>query len=588
MSPVALLLTALAALQDPCASRVEEWTGDVSLALDHTSILPSDARLGVRVAWRGSARLSLSREGPGADPIPRNWAVRAFEPSVEATEDQWWDTEKGKRPHQAVRSAGLVLNESSARLSINCAKQTYELQIRLGRTRMRSRLFAPPDVVAQCDQAKAQFEAKGRNPIEALATFPCAALLKALEETDATPLTISFTIQGETFDARSAVLSGTREVRSDNYYVGGVLRPTVTWHLRPGAGERLEPRADAGGPYEVERGGVATLDGSRSRGVDNARWRIAQRCSDGSASAPVDRDGLRTEVTVLCDLDATLTVSGNGRSSTASARVRVKPPGFKTRYSMVTGALDAGPPLASPCPDGDRELCASIRGGTNACTCGNEFHTFHPGPAREDNQTLDGKGYLVRAVEDPGGPFHGWWYVKEYRLDVPRAAQVNRWVAADAKPPLTGYGMSFYALNKHRGNDVDGYLKAIADHEGEGDRKPGHGRLIREWLEAHDPAREMERLAVPPSAGRAELVRRADELLRTAEVEVCEASRDPLPRIWKGNLVVHASDGTTDEKAKDGARAPIKALFVVGGENYGSSGSCAPRAPAPSGGKKGP
>jgi len=152
----------------------------------------------------------------------------------------------------------------------------------------------------------------------------------------------------------------------------------------------------------------------------------------------------------------------------------------------------------------------------------------------------------------------------------------------------TRYSMSFYALNKHRGNDVDGYLKAIAHHEREGDRKPGHGRLIREWLEAHDPAREMERLAVPPSAGRAELVRCADELLRTAEVLVCEASRDPVPQIWDGTLAVHASDGTTDEKAKDGARAPVESWTVVGGEKYLASESCAPRARAPSGGKKGP
>jgi hypothetical protein len=345
--------------------------------------------------------------------------------------------------------------------------------------------------------------------------------------------------------------------------------------------EAKKVTAVAGAPSQVERGQRVRLDGSGSRGqIQTFRWTAsAPRCPDGEGkdADPIDHQGAIWEITVLCDLDLTLTVSdGKEEANAAHARITVRAREWKTPLDVAPEVeLRGYAPLARVCPDQKPgrpvEYCTILYGGSNACSCGDttsETHLLHPDPNPAVHKTLDGTGYVIEDVKDPDGPFDGWRWLKEYRVRLQRQARVNRFIRPDSPPPLVGLPRNFFAENAARKNDAAGYLAAVRAHEGDGGNFGGgfvHGHLskTRDWLKKDDPAAKLEKLVGAAGTNQEDLAARADKVLRKAEVSGCKATSDPInPPAWSGNLVTPKDDGS------GWILAPAK----VGGPNYSAPG----------------
>ncbi len=349
-----------------------------------------------------------------------------------------------------------------------------------------------------------------------------------------------------------------------------------TVELNP-AGQAPKPGAVAGGPYRVERGRTVTLDGSGSKGsVREWVWTAsAPRCGGGQGGARTLRhEGAKWSFVALCDLEARLTVTdANGVTSTATARVEVRPRDWKTRFEHVTGERrGTSRPMARYCLSVKREVdeanekakgksppippvtCGSptewlvfFAGGANVCAAhadsGGGTHVLHPDTSRASG---DGTAYRVAGLADPGGPFEGWFYVDDYRTEVRRQTEVSRHILP---------GTPFYERNR----GAAAYLAAVRAHEGLGD--PGHSTLMKKALEARDPAREVEEIV---STDRAAVVRKADQALKDAERRICQEAKDPLPQTWTGTLEVQSEDYSRF----------VAGEASVGGEDYKGANPC--------------
>jgi hypothetical protein len=347
---------------------------------------------------------------------------------------------------------------------------------------------------------------------------------------------------------------------------GGPGTYLCTVELYP-VGQQPKPGAEAGGPYRVERGAKVSLDGSRSKGpVREHAWTVSAPSCGGGQGAPgtLRHQGATWSFVALCDLDAKLTVKdANGVTSTDTARVQVQPRAWRTPFEHVAGErLDGKRPSAGtckeiqalegiPCTDPMAPV-AFIAGGANVCARGGAdagTHIIHPDTGKRSG---DGQAYRVSAVADPGGPFDGWFYVDEYRAEVRRQTVVGSHILPTS---------SFYRDNANQGNDVAGYAEAVRMHEAMGGRGgPGHSLLMKQGLDARDPAREVEEIV---SAERTTVVKKADQALRDAEHRLCEKAKDPLPKTWSGNLRVQTRRSTF-----------VEGPTQVGGEGYSGRSPC--------------
>jgi hypothetical protein len=328
--------------------------------------------------------------------------------------------------------------------------------------------------------------------------------------------------------------------------------------------EPQPPVADAGGPYTAQRGQSITLDGSGSEGnISSYTWRFApgDDCKEAGTSS-ANKRGESTSVTLLCSTKITLTVNNGIAEDSDEAQASVSPRTWKTAFEHVDQVgvmVDAVTPVAVR----GHPAASAYVGGENVCAicgAGSDYHNFHP--AAQDGSWAD-HGYIVEEVNDPDGPFDRFWYASQYRLQIKRQSLINPYLLPGGRPPVSG-AMGFYHANKNgtgtaacpHGGDIDGYLAAIKAHEFD------HSARKERALGIHDPAKEIERTFAKT---RKELLEQLDKTIQEAERSVCDASKDPLPRIWQGSLCFPYDDSGLYD-----VNSPVE----IGGPNYLDHPSC--------------
>lgn len=319
----------------------------------------------------------------------------------------------------------------------------------------------------------------------------------------------------------AASLSGTGEFTSKE---DGSDRFTVTWSFTPeGAKPPLKAVPKVAG--SVRRGEPLTLDGGASTGrITEYRWTFSGGRAAPDGSMPdlrAELRGAKVEVTLLEGMRVKLTVTDGEKTDSRSMPVAVMPrPDWKT---AVTHASEEGR-LVAPAPMSGRK---GWEGGENVCdfdppaSLDEPVHILHP----------QSDGYTLAQVSDQG-PYAGFSYVGEWKVEAKRRTLLNKWIVEDA-PPILAALKSFYLANVDLKTDVVAYLAAARRHE------RMHTTLIAGSVRADDPAKFAER-AHARDAGR--LRRDVDARLKDAEKAAAEATKDPLARIWTGKVAVPTPD----------------------------------------------
>jgi hypothetical protein len=290
------------------------------------------------------------------------------------------------------------------------------------------------------------------------------------------------------------------------------------------------------------RGGTVTLDGSKSKkDITSYTWELAPGadCPSGTTLRTTTLTGAKVSFTLLCSLEATLTVSDGGDEDSTTIEVPVRPRPSKTPFARRS--VDGGPgaPTALPSSSCVSGTCtASIDGGLNLPDCPG---TPQPGsaiicPLLSGASTWLDHGYTLATVADPKGPFDGFSYVASSTLEVKRVELINANLLPGGARERDGN--TFYGFNKAKGADVDGFIAAIRQHEGlgaPGRPQTGHSRIIQADLQAStgDPRRQIEKLIAPAAS---DVQKQADEALRDLDTTIDGNSADPLPTIWTGTL----------------------------------------------------
>jgi len=229
----------------------------------------------------------------------------------------------------------------------------------------------------------------------------------------------------------------------------------------------------------AERGSKTTLDASRSKGrIKTYKWKLQPVGSSGAPAVDFDTREPKVELVLLEDVRVDLEVSDGQKKASSSGTAKVKPRQWKTTFIQVPndGILEG------------RKLIAPGRVGTHnqfgqhACAfegedAGHGLHATHPGRWKDDASA----GYLVSEVDDPGRPFHGYWYVIKQSLIVKRQALFN--------PDLVK-GSVLFEVNRAKGT-FEAFARLVAASH---DHEYMHGELMRQELQRKDPAKSIESL----------------------------------------------------------------------------------------------
>ena len=312
---------------------------------------------------------------------------------------------------------------------------------------------------------------------------------------------------------------------------------SIGWSFT-GLPRRNDLRANPGGPYSVKRAGRVRLDGSGSRPrreITEYKWKFKTIPGDceGIPSQESRKDGRVVRVVALCGIRATLTVvDRDGDRDSKSTVVNVKPRGpsgwrtpFAHREKTGDPQTPRNPPSATSVGSGNYAF--SLFGGLNISDCGGSDDEILCPLAGRGRSWL-GNGYELARVNDPRGPFDGFFYVGSSQLRVKRAGLIN---------PTILPGSTFYQHNLGAGRDVAGFVNAIRQHEGMGNGTPrsGHSLAMKEVLQTAngDARRVIEKLFAPAREG---TKNRVDRALEAIERRLDRESDDPLPDIWTGAI----------------------------------------------------
>jgi hypothetical protein len=283
-------------------------------------------------------------------------------------------------------------------------------------------------------------------------------------------------------------------------------------------------------PASVARGASVKLDGSDSTGnIKEYRWTFAPAAAGAEINAQAEKSGKEVEVVLLASSRITLEVTDGKQKKQKSMTVTVEPRHWKTTITHLPdeGDLDEKAPLYDPLrPSG------GWIGGENVCSIDppagphDTTHILHP---EEEGGTWSENGYALAEVSDPNGPYDGFWYTEKWEVRITRRTLINKYIREGGPVIMREMTENFFTANMRLGMPVRQYLQAARDHE----RK--HTTLVEEALAKDDPAKKVEKAY----ARSQEAVRsKADEILRISEQALSDATKDPLPPMWQGRVMI--------------------------------------------------
>lgn len=313
----------------------------------------------------------------------------------------------------------------------------------------------------------------------------------------------------------------------------------------------------------VQRGETLLLDGSQSTGnITDYQWTLSPKGGGGAGSgvpAKTMKHGAQSQVVVLDGLDVKLTVTDGKKTSTKTVSVGITArPSFRTHFEHVS---QEGTLPDSSCPKcvwtgtdskGEKTFYGEWVGGENVCAVdppeagsSEPPHIFHPDPKKAAKDDL----YTLVEVKDPQGPWDGFFYFKDWKVEVKRQTRLNRFLQEEG-PPCPGMKQNLYQGNVAQHNDVTGYLAAVRKHEHQ------HSDLMAQALSEADPARETEKAW---GKDKQKLQVETDKRIQDAGKVLHDRAKDPREEIWRGNLAIPQM-GTSEWRTFE---------VKVGGPGYG-------------------
>jgi hypothetical protein len=331
--------------------------------------------------------------------------------------------------------------------------------------------------------------------------------------------------------------------------------PYYTWSWNWDLGADSEPLvAKPGGPYTVDRGGTVDLDGSSSTPsgkIQSYKWTFqpGANCPPGtSLDQGAVKEGARASVVALCSLHVKLTVANGSSEASATTSIKVQPRKWETPvvqepYTFSDPGFNPPPPVITKTSSGKPKLNEDLGLNVSACKGASEPARRYAEqlvcPLRTNGSWLD-HGFQVSApVNDPHGPFNGFYYVTAATFEVVRQGLLNHWLAPNA-PPLPGAvpNRNFYIYNQRHGTDITGYITALKQHEGLGKpgvARSGHTLAIEEAMATEKNGQPLDPRAIAErqlAHDRADLVNTIDDKVLSDEDALFAATQDPLPVIW--------------------------------------------------------
>jgi hypothetical protein len=268
------------------------------------------------------------------------------------------------------------------------------------------------------------------------------------------------------------VLSGTANVSRDegDFHYSDDLAWTFTPAVeKPKQPLAALPREKPKQPLEalpsvaptVVRGETLTLDGSQSTGdIKSYRWTF--KPVSGSTGPPPRSDAVKqgdvARVILLDSVDVILTVSDGQKTDSKTVHVKVEP--RQNFWTEVTHhKLDeVGLWQEAPAPEYyPTTKTSNLRKATfrNACEFDSSNmldHVFHPYPG-SGAPPMD--YFTLVPLDDPGGPFDGYYYFKEWKAKIHRKTMISKWLVANG--PSLGLPISnWYQAN---GDKAAAFLK---------------------------------------------------------------------------------------------------------------------------------
>ncbi len=286
---------------------------------------------------------------------------------------------------------------------------------------------------------------------------------------------------------------------------GGVLSGHPNTGPSPvGVPTGLKARITMSPRNKVLRGDTVTLSAKHSSGfVKSFSWTFSY--ADDSDNDTIDtfqqkvpplkectKQGTDISVVVLRSLNVKLTVTDTENNTDSDrAVIEVAPRRWRTDF--------VSHPTIKPMSGMFRSNPDTYVIGMNNCTfegvpkdgegAGHILHRAKKDkpqdPDDPDSKAVYGYedeklGFSVGQVSDPGGPFHGFWYVRSYNVKIDRTLFVNEKLMP---------GGNIYELNHtvHKyAKDMDTLLKGVSKHE------QIHSDVFHEILKEVDPGPKLE------------------------------------------------------------------------------------------------
>ncbi|MFN8609022.1 MAG: hypothetical protein U0931_15920 [Vulcanimicrobiota bacterium] len=276
------------------------------------------------------------------------------------------------------------------------------------------------------------------------------------KSTNLPSLSLPFTLPG---NSRTTSLNHVFEVKGE--FGVGKLTLDSTISLIPPEGSRPRARLKAVARLAptVQRGDPLVLDGSASVGeIKSYRWTFLPGDHLTGLTPPrsqAHKEGDVARVILLDSMKVRLTVSDGQTSDSQTVNVTVLARrNLRTRVKHHEEFQVAGWDSA-PLPGNSNLAQATFRNDCESDPNQALEHVIHP-----DLDKGKAEDYVsLEALEDPGGPFDGYFYVKDWKASVQRKTMISRWLLPEGPPAVAGFANWF----NYNGSSTAMYFLRRAD-----------------------------------------------------------------------------------------------------------------------------